>query len=683
MAKAKGSGSGAPTGGGGGRGPASAAGGKPPKPPKPRRTPLQAFLYWSAVAAVWLVIFSAAFLAVFAYGLPDTSKLYQVQRQPSISYLDRSGGLVAVRGSQITPPVKIDELPAYVPAAFVAIEDRRFYHHFGFDPIGVVRSQLYNATHRGVPLRGGSTITQQLARNLFLSTDQNVRRKVQELILAVWLETKFSKKEILALYLNRVYFGGGAYGIEAAAQRYFNKPASQLTVGEAALLAGMMKSPTHYSPISDTARAERRATVVLDEMVKTRAITAAQRDNAFAQPVRVSRTLANQHAQYFVDWVDSEVRSILGKSKDDVLQQDLVVETTIDLPIQTDAERAVQGVAAVPDAKARGVEQAALVALDGEGRVRAFVGGQDYGDSQFDRAADARRQAGSSWKPFVYLTAMENGFTPDPPVIDEPIKIGNWEPHNFTGKYLGPITVQTALAQSINTVAARVANQVGAQNVARTARRLGITSPIQTDPSMALGAVEVSPLEMAQAYTAFSNGGYAVKAYGIERIRTSAGRVLYDHSVDKTATRPKVIGSQPLDYMNQMMRQVLIVGSGVGARIGGYDLAGKTGTTSDYRDAWFVGYTGGFVASVWVGKDNNTPMRSVTGGSYPARVWRAFMLSALPKLKISAIPGGVPVPPPPSSDLIGDLLQVPSSNPELPAPPAAAPAGKAPTPEFF
>ena len=268
-------------------------------------------------------------------------------------------------------------------------------------------------------------------------------------------------------------------------------------------------------------------------------------------------------------------------------------------------------------------------------------------------------------------------------MIDEPIKIGNWEPHNFTGKYLGPITVQTALAQSINTVAARVANQVGAQNVARTARRLGITSPIQTDPSMALGAVEVSPLEMAQAYTAFSNGGYAVKAYGIERIRTSAGRVLYDHSVDKTATRPKVIGSQPLDYMNQMMRQVLIVGSGVGARIGGYDLAGKTGTTSDYRDAWFVGYTGGFVASVWVGKDNNTPMRSVTGGSYPARVWRAFMLSALPKLKISAIPGGVPVPPPPSSDLIGDLLQVPSSNPELPAPPAAAPAGKAPTPEFF
>jgi penicillin-binding protein 1A len=687
MAKAKGSG--APKGGG--RGPASPSGGKPSqaKPGKARRTPLQAILYWSAVAAVWLVIFTAAFLAVFAYGLPDTSKLYQVQRQPSISYLDRSGGLVAVRGSQVTPPVKIDELPAYVPAAFVAIEDRRFYHHFGFDVFGMVRMVLVDLRqHRYA--QGASTITQQLARNLFLNNDQNIRRKVQELILAVWLETKFSKKEILALYLNRVYFGGGAYGIEAASKRYFDKPAKALTVGEAALLAGMMKSPTHYSPLNDAARAERRATVVLDEMVKTRAITAAQRDNAFAQPVRVSRTLANQHAQYFVDWVDSEVRGILGRSKDDVLQQDLVVETTIDLPIQAAAERAVQTVIAAPDATARGVQQAALVALDGEGRVRAFIGGEDYAESQFDRAADARRQAGSSWKPFVYLTAMENGFTPDTPVIDEPIRIGAWEPHNFTGKYLGPINIETALAQSINTVAARVANQVGTQNVARTARRLGITSPIQTQPSMALGAVEVSPLEMAQAYDAFANGGYAVKAYGIERIRTSSGRVLYDHGVDKAA-KPKVIEGQPLDYMTQMMRQVLISGSGAGARINGYDLAGKTGTTSDYRDAWFVGFTGGFVTSVWVGKDNNTPMKAVTGGSFPARLWRTFMISALPQLKVSAIPGGPPAPQPPSSDAIGDLLAAPSANPELPAPPPPAPPekappqaqGKAPPPEFF
>jgi penicillin-binding protein 1A len=694
MAKAKGSGSGPSKDGGGARPPRKPPSAQPPSgppdsgpPPRARRTPFQALLYWTTVAGIWLVIFTAAFLAVFAYGLPDTSKLYQVQRQPSINYLDRSGVVVAVRGSQFAPPVNIDQLPAYVPAAFVAIEDRRFYHHFGFDPIGVVRSQLYNWTHKGVPLRGGSTITQQLARNLFLTLDQNMRRKVQELILAVWLETKFSKKEILALYLNRMYFGGGAYGIEAAAKRYFDKPASQLTVGEAALLAGMMKSPSHYSPISDTARAERRATVVLDEMVKTHAITPAQRDNAFAQPVRVTRTLANQHAQYFVDWVDSEVRAILGRSKDDVLQQDLVVETTIDLPIQTDAERAVQIVASA-DAKAKGVEQAALVALDGEGRVRAFVGGADYGDSQFDRAADARRQAGSSFKPFVYLTAMENGRTPDTPAVDEPIKIGNWEPHNFTGRYLGAITLQTALSQSINTVAARLANEVGTQNVARTAHRLGITSPVQTDPSMALGAVEVAPVEMAQAYAAFANGGYGVKAYGIERIRTASGRVLYDHGVAKP-DRPRVIQAQPLDYMNQMLRQVLVSGSGVGARISGYDLAGKTGTTSDYRDAWFVGYTGGFDAAVWVGKDNNTPMKAVTGGSYPARIWRAFMLSALPKLKVTNIPGGVPAPQPASSDAIGDLLTAPSANPELPAPPGppqappAQPANKQAAPEFF
>jgi penicillin-binding protein 1A len=646
-----------------------------PAGPKPPRTPLQALLYWSAVVAVWLVIFMAAFLAVFAYGLPDTSKLYDVHRQPSISYLDRSGGLVAVRGSQFAPPVNLDQLPPYVPAAFVAIEDRRFYHHFGFDPIGMGRMVVVDFTKRRYA-QGASTITQQLARNLFLSPDQNIRRKVQELILAVWLETKFSKKEILALYLNRVYFGAGAYGIEAASQRYFAKPASQLTVGEAALLAGLMKGPSRYSPLSDTARAERRATVVLDQMVQIKAITPLQRDTAFAQPVRVSRTLANQRAQYFVDWVDADVRALLGKRNDDVLQQDLVVETTLDLPIQADAERAIQQ-GTGPEAKARGIEQAALVALDSEGRIRAYVGGVDYSDSQFDRASGARRQAGSSFKPFVYLTAMENGMTPETPVVDEPIKIGDWEPHNFTNRYLGPITLQTALAQSINTVAARIANQVGTQNVARTAHRLGITSTIQTSPSMALGAVEVSPIEMAQAYAAFGNGGYGVKAYGIERIRTATGKVLFDHSVAKPA-RTQVIGSPAINYMNQMMRQVMISGSGAGARIGGYDMAGKTGTTSDFRDAWFVGYTGGFVASVWVGKDNNTPMKNVTGGAYPAKIWKNFMLGALPRLKVTSIPGVDPPPGsvrPPTSDAVDELLGASSS------PPPANTNGK--TPEFF
>jgi penicillin-binding protein 1A len=299
------------------------------------------------------------------------------------------------------------------------------------------------------------------------------------------------------------------------------------------------------------------------------------------------------------------------------------------------------------------VQQGALVALDGEGRIRAYVGGASYADSQFDRATGAQRQAGSSFKPFVYLTAMDAGRKPSDPVVDEPIQIGDWQPRNFENKYLGPITLETALAQSINTVAARLANDVGTTNVANTAHRLGITSPIQTDPSMALGAVEVSPMEMAQAYDAFSNGGYRVHAYGIERIRTGAGKVLYDHSVEQ-AQKVSVIGQPSLAEMNEMMRQVLVSGTGARAKISGFDLAGKTGTTSDYRDAWFVGYTGGFVTAVWLGRDDNTPMKRVTGGAAPAEVWRSFMAFALPHLQAQPIPGGAVAPAP--ADAIDNLL---------------------------
>ena len=654
--------------------PAGSGGGGPKRP---KRTGWQAALYWTAVLGVWATIFLVAFLAVFARGLPDTSRLYDIQRQPSISYLDRSGGLIAMRGSQQAPPVDLDRLPPYVPAAFVAIEDRRFYHHFGFDPVGIVRSQIYNATHRGVPLRGGSTITQQLARNLFLSPAQNYRRKVQELMLSVWLEWKFSKKQILALYLNRVNFGAGAYGIEAAAQRYFNKPASQLTVGEAALLAGLLKAPSRYSPVSDSERAARRATIVLDKMVETHAITPQQRDEAFAHPVQVTRTLAGQHAQYFIDWIDGQVRELVG----DAQNQDLIVETTLDLNINAAANAAVHAVLArYPNA---GAKQAALVALDGTGRVRALIGGRDYSDSQFNRAVDARRQAGSSFKPFVYITALEAGRTPETQVVDEPVTIGSWSPQNYTQKYLGPITLQTAVAQSINTVAARTADEVGRDNVARTAHRLGIQSKIGLDPSMALGAVEVSPLEMAQAYAPLSNGGELATAWGIERIRTKDGRVLYEHHAD---ARTSVLTNPPLSYMNQMLRQVMISGTGTRARIPGYDLAGKTGTTSDYRDAWFIGYTGGFVTAVWVGKDDNTPMRKVTGGTIPAELWRAFMAQALPRLQVQPIPPG-PNPPPGVvyGDPIGELLNTGGGdNAQAPAPETPPPAGSAtssPAPE--
>jgi len=625
--------------------------GRPPKPPpgpKPKRTPLQHVIYWGVVAGVWGLIFIVAFFAVFATDLPDTSKLYDVKRQPSISYLDRSGALVAVRGSQHAPPVDLDTLPAYVPAAFIAIEDRRFYHHPGFDPIGITRALVQNI-RAGRIVGGGSTITQQLARNLFLTPDQTPRRKAQELILAIWLEMKFSKKEILSLYLNRVYFGGGAYGIEAASQRFFNKPAPELTLGEAALLAGLMKGPSRYSPVSASERAARRATIVLDEMVETGAITPEQRDEAFKQPVKVSAILANQRAQYFTDWVDAQVRALVGEPT-----EDLVVETTLDLPIQAAAEQSLRR--GVKAAAGQRVEQGALVAIDGEGRIRAYVGGADYSESQFDRATMARRQAGSAFKPFVYLTAVEAGRTPNTVVVDEPVRIGNWEPRNYTGRYLGTITLQTALKQSINTVAARLASEVGTGNVAATARRLGITSKIQLEPSMALGAVEVSPLEMAQAYAPFANGGYLARGYAIERIRTSTGRVLYDQGFEKRAD-VQVIGSPALEYMNQMLRQVVISGTGTRARVPGYDIAGKTGTTSDYRDAWFVGYTGGFVTAVWVGRDNNKPMARVTGGGAPAGIWKDFMSQALPRLKTQDIPGQeLPEPGGSLGDAISDLL---------------------------
>jgi penicillin-binding protein 1A len=463
----------------------------------------------------------------------------------------------------------------------------------------------------------------------------------------VELEHQFTKKQILSLYLNRVYFGAGAYGIESAAETYFNKPASKLTIAEAALLAGLLKSPTHYSPVSEQERAGQRATIVLDKMVETGAITPAQRDAALAEPVKVSPALATQHAQYFVDWVDGQVRKLVGEPT-----TDLIVETTLDLPIDTAAENAARS--AVGHWAHDGVQQAAVVALDGSGRVRALIGGVSYAKSQYDRAIDARRQPGSAWKPFVYLTAMEAGRTPQTMAVDEPVTIDGWTPHNFEPEYLGPITLQQALQRSINTVAAKLADEVGRGNVADTARKLGITSPINTDPAMALGTTQVSPLEMAQAYAPFSNGGFSAPAYAIERIRTADGKVLYEHP---KAAHTSVIPEPALGYMTQMLRSVLVApGTGTRAAIPGYDLAGKTGTTSDFKDAWFVGYAGGFVTAVWVGKDDDTPMRRVTGGMAPAELWHGFMAAALPKLKVQPIPGGRSPPPAQSDDLITDIL---------------------------
>jgi penicillin-binding protein 1A len=642
-----------------------------------QRTPLQRLLYWGMVLAVWGVIFLLVFFAVFARDLPDTSTLYNVDRQPSITYLDRNGALIAVRGTQQAPPADLDALPDYVPAAFVAIEDRRFYMHPGFDPVGMARAMAANM-RAGRVVQGGSTLTQQLAKNLFLTPDQNLKRKVQELMLAVWLEMKFSKKEILALYLNRVYFGAGAYGIESASQRYFDKSAKDLTVGEAALLAGLLKAPSRYSPVSEHERAAARATVVLNEMESAGVITPEQRAAAVLEPVRVSRTLATQHAQYFIDWLDKQIRGLVGEPT-----EDLVVETTLDLTLQTAAERSVRRI--LDRDASRGVEQAALVALDGDGRVRAMIGGASYADSQFNRAVDARRQAGSAFKPFVYLAAMEAGYTPETRVVDEPIQIGNWSPRNYSGNFIGETTIANAVAQSTNTIAAGVADQIGRDNVARAAHRLGITTRIGLEPAMALGAVEVSPIEMAQAFDAFANGGQRATAYGISRIRTPRGRVIYQRSAREGRTL-QVINNPPLYYMNQMLRGVVSGGTGRSAAIAGRDIAGKTGTTSDYKDAWFVGYTGGFVTAVWVGKDDATPMRGVTGGAAPAAIWKSFMEAALPRLNVMRIPDGPAMPEGwqatnPVQDLIssvGDLFGDAPPATDGAVPPVDAPARPAP-----
>jgi penicillin-binding protein 1A len=562
--------------------------------------------------------------------------------------------VLGVRGGRYAPPADLARLPAYVPAAFVAIEDRRFYEHAGFDPVGIARA-LAADLGAGRAREGASTITQQLARNLFLSSDRTVERKVDELVYAVELERKYSKKQILGLYLSRVYFGAGAYGIEAASQRYFNKPAARLTLREAAAMAALMKSPTNYDPIDHPEESAQRAALVLDAMVETGAITRAQRARALARPLKVFKTAPAAPAQYFVDWLEVQRRQFAPAPK-----QDLVVETTLDLPMEEAAGDTARAV--VERHKAQNMSQAALVAMDGGGGVRAFIGGVDYGASQYDRAVEARRQAGSSWKPFVYLAAMESGRTPDTPVVDEPVTIQGWSPRNFEEGYLGAITLEQALAHSINTVEARLADEVGRDNVANAARRVGIVSPINTDPAMALGTTLVTPIEMAQAYTAFSNGGNRVAAYGIERIRTTGGAVVYRRA--PVAPAP-AIANPPLSEMDRMLRTVLVSGTGTRAAIPGYDLAGKTGTTSDYKDAWFCGFTGGFTTVVWMGRDDAAPMRGITGGSAPAELWRGVMTTALKRVPREAIPYGPPAPAP-----VVQPLQIP--------PPGAVPSASDP-----
>jgi len=591
-------------------------------------------------------------------GLPGGATLPPlpaIQRAPQVVFVDRNGARIGVRGGRYGPAVDIRSLPAHVPAAFVAIEDRRFYSHPGFDAAGIARAAAANLAEGGIA-QGGSTITQQVARLLFLNQDKTLERKAREVALAVQLERAFTKPQILGLYLSRINFGKGAWGLEAAAWRYFNKPASRLTVREAAMLASIPKSPTGYNPVDQPARNAERTKLVLDAMVETGVLSPKGRAAALAEKPRVWTRAPEASAQYFVDWMDAQARRRAGTVK-----QDLVVETTLDLPLERSAEDALRG--GVSRGAAQGVQQGAVVVLDGSGAVRALVGGTDHLKAPYNRATDARRQPGSAFKPFVWLAALEAGRTPDSEVVDEPVTLEGWSPANYEPGFQGSMTLEAALARSINTVAASLADEVGRDTVASTARRIGISTPIPTTPAMALGSGVVTPMDLAESYGAFASGGRQVEAWGVSRIRTMGGKVVWTRPAPPPAKQ--VIANPALSDLNRMMRQVLVSGTGTRAALPGRDMAGKTGTTSAYQDAWFAGYTGEIVTVVWMGRDDNRPMKGVTGGSLPAEVWRNVMSAAVKRLPSGPIPAGPPPPePPPDVPAVAS----PTDAPEVPMP---------------
>ena len=598
--------------------------------PRQRRwRPFRALLKLGFALAFFGTLGLAGLFGYIWFTLDQQGLLKIPDRDPGIMILASDGSVVAERGSFRGDEVRLADLPPYVPNAVIAIEDRRFYSHYGVDPIGLLRAAYANYTS-GRVVQGGSTLTQQLAKNLFLNPDRTIQRKLQEVVLAIWLESHFSKEEILQLYLNRVYFGSGATGIEKAAQTYFQKSAGELTVAEAATLAGVLKAPSANNPASNPEAAAERARLVIQSMADAGFITpeeaaasAGQTGAAHSQPF-----VSAKH--YVVDWVSEQLPEFV---KD--YDQSLVVETTIDPVLQTQAEAEVRKVLREEGAKLA-TSQGAMVIMDGGGAVLAMVGGSSYRKSQFNRATKAKRQPGSAFKPFVYLAAIERGYTPDSVEIDEPVRIGNWRPENYRKKYLGPVALETALALSLNTIAAKLAVRVGPEAVAAVAHRLGITSALGTDASLALGTSEVTLLELTSAFVPFSNGGYPVSPFAVTRILTRDGRVVYER---KGSGFPKAVTDNDLYGMNRMMRLVVTDGTGNRAAFPDFDIAGKTGTSQDYRDAWFIGYTSELIAGVWVGNDDNSPTKKVTGGLLPAEIWRNVMESAHRGLTPRPLPG--------------------------------------------
>ena len=593
-----------------------------------RRSLFGHLAYWGVVLSVWGVIVLGGLFAYYASQLPPIDQLAVPKRPPNIAILSDDGSLIANRGDTGGPAVRLIDLPPYLPKAFVAIEDRRFYEHHGVDPIGMSRALLRDVTGGG-GIEGGSTLTQQLAKNLFLTRERTLSRKIQEAILAFWLERRYSKDQILELYLNRVYFGSGAYGVEAAAQKYFGKSARFVTLSEAAVLAGLMKSPTKLAPNRNLKGANERAAQVITAMAEQGHITEAMAKLALANPAEVKHDKSAGSINYAADYVMDALNNTVG-----AIDEDIVVTTTINLKMQGEAERALTEELNAKGAKF-GVEQGALVALDPKGAVKAMVGGRNYADSQFNRAVAAKRQPGSSFKPFVYLAALEKGLTPDTVRDDAPITVKGWSPENYSREYFGPVTLTKALALSLNTVAVRLGQEVGPKTVVAIAHRLGITSDLDPVPSIALGSSDVTPLEMVSAYAAFANGGLGVQPHVITRVRTANGKQLYPR---RNANFGRVIDPQYVAMMNQMMQETLLTGTARKAELPGWQAAGKTGTSQDWRDAWFLGYTSYLVAGVWLGNDDISPTKKVSGGNLPVEIWSRFMKAAHEGVPVAGLP---------------------------------------------
>ncbi len=589
------------------------------KIPPPRRGGVGRWLRRLLVLAVWVFVALLGVVAFYAYDLPDVDNLGERTRTPSVRLVSADGVQISRFGDAYATPVHVAELPDHVRFAVLATEDRRFYSHFGLDVIALARATLANLK-AGRVVQGASTLTQQIAKNVFLTPERSLKRKIQELLLAFWLEHTFTKDQLLSIYLNRIYLGSGTYGVGAASKRYFGKPAAKLTLGEAAMIAGLLKAPSRYAPTRDLERAQARARQVLGFMVDAGYIGAAEAEAASRLPFTIRRRLTTSRGvRYFADWVFDRVSDYTGPGA-----ADITVVTTLDLRTQKAAEAAVEWALAGEGAE-RQATQAALVALAPDGAVRAMVGGRDYRHSQFNRATQARRQPGSAFKPFVYLAALESGMKPGDMINDAPLTIDGWSPRNYDGKYAGPVTLKEALVRSLNTVAVRIAERVGRDKVVDVARRLGVSSPLRADASLALGASEATLLETTQAYTALANGGQGVWTHGIAEIHGVGGTVLYR----RTGTGlGRVVEPQHLGPLVDMMSAVIDHGTGRTARVP-WPSAGKTGTSQGWRDAWFIAFNRELTAGVWIGNDNGAPMKWVSGGGLPAQLWARFMRAAL------------------------------------------------------